>query len=148
MLHGSHYSTMKIGELAKRTGVSISAIPFYERQGLLCEPERRESGYREYAEVDVQRVRLIAAAKKQRFPLKVIRLCLDALEGAEEPCREVAAVVGQKIAQLDQEIGELSSLRNSLSEKVKAWTEGRLPAGDCLCAILESQPRSSTRSKP
>lgn len=131
---------MKIGELSRRTGVSVSAIRFYEREGLLTEPERRESGYREYAEADVQRVRLIAAAKKHRFPLKVIRLCLDALEGAEEPCREVAAIVRQRLKILDSEIEELSNLRSALNTRLQAFEEGLLEKGECLCSILEAAP--------
>lgn len=131
---------MKIGELSKRTGLSVSAIRFYERQGLLCEPERRESGYREYADADVQRVRLIAVARKQRFSLKIIRLCLDALEGAQEPCREVAAMVRQRLTALDSEIEELSNLRGTLNLRLQAFENGSLEKGECLCAILEAAP--------
>lgn len=131
---------MKIGELSKQTGISVSAIRYYERQGLLSEPERRESGYREYTEADAQRVRLIAAAKMQSFPLKVIRLCLDALEGAEEPCREVAGIVHQRLRQIDSEIEELTRLRSALSQRLQAFEEGSLEKGECLCAILEAAP--------
>jgi MerR family transcriptional regulator, copper efflux regulator len=71
---------MRIGDLARAAGVSVSTVRFYEAQGLLPKPETRESGYREYGDRDLQRLRLIVASKRQRFPLKLIRTCLDALE--------------------------------------------------------------------
>jgi DNA-binding transcriptional MerR regulator len=131
---------MKIGELSRRTGISVSAIRFYERQGLLAEPARTESGYREYAESDAQRVRLIAAAKKQRLSLKTIRLCLEALGGTEEPCRKVAAIIRERLGALDSEIRDLCRLRASLSGRLDAFEKGSLERGECLCAILEAPP--------
>lgn len=131
---------MKIGELSRRTGVSVSAIRYYERQGLLAAPMRRESGYRDYTESDAKRVRLIAAAKKQRFPLKTIRLCLEALGGAQEPCREVAAIIRHRLQALDSEIEDLRHLRESLSARLHAFERGSLERGECLCAILEAVP--------
>lgn len=131
---------MKIGELSKQTGISVSAIRYYESEGLLPKPERRESGYRDYEEADAQRVRLIAAAKNQRFPLKVIQLCLEAIEGAEEPCREVAGIVRQRLKALDTEIEELQTLRSSLQKRLHAFEKGSLEKGECLCAILEETP--------
>lgn len=131
---------MKIGELSIRTGISVSAIRYYERQGLLGEPERSESGYRRYGEDDVQRVLLISAAKTQRFPLKTIRLCLDALDGGEEPCREVATIVRKRLAQIESEIAELSRLRKTLFQRLQAFESGTLDGAESLCAILEADP--------
>lgn len=139
MVYSLNFISMKIGELAARTGVSVSAIRFYEREGLLRQPERRESGYREYDDRDVQRVRLIATAKKQRFPLKVIRLCLNALDGADEPCGRIAAIVRTRLEQIDREIAELRELRTELGARLAGWQSGQLSVDDCLCAILESK---------
>lgn len=73
---------MRIGDLAKAAAISVSTVRFYEGQGLMPKPETLESGYREYAAADLERLRLIVAAKRQRFPLKLIRTALDALECA------------------------------------------------------------------
>jgi DNA-binding transcriptional MerR regulator len=84
---------MRIGELAKAAGISVSSVRFYEAQGLMPKPETRESGYREYRQVDLARLRLIVAAKRQRFSLKLIRTCLDALDQEPQPCAEIAELV-------------------------------------------------------
>jgi MerR family transcriptional regulator, copper efflux regulator len=128
---------MRIGELAKAAGVSVSTVRFYEAQGLLPKPETRESGYREYGERDLQRLRLIVAAKRQRFPLKLIRICLDALEQEPEPCEEIAQVVRDRIKTIGREIRDLQRLKAHLEAKITAWERGNLPNDECLCAILQ-----------
>ncbi|MCH8275516.1 MAG: MerR family transcriptional regulator [Armatimonadetes bacterium] len=139
---------MKIGELAEQAGISVSTIRFYERQGLMPEPNRRESGYREYAETDVDRLRLIVAAKKRRFPLSIIRLCLDAVDGADEPCGEIARIVETRLKEIEQEITDLSTLRGHLRAQLQAWRAGSLPAADCLCAILQTDALNNTEKSP
>ncbi len=64
--------SMTTGELAKRAGVGVETIRFYERKGLLPEPPRRYSGYREYPEAAVGRVRFIRRAKELGFTLKEV----------------------------------------------------------------------------
>src|SRR5688500_15986163 len=60
---------VRIGELARLAGTSVSTVRFYEAQGLMPKPETRDSGYREYENRDLERLGLILAAKRQRFPL-------------------------------------------------------------------------------
>ena len=64
---------MKIGEVAKRSGVASSTIRFYEEQGLLPHVVRGANGYREYAESDVEQLRLVRHAQKLGFSLELIR---------------------------------------------------------------------------
>ena len=68
---------MKIGEVAKRSGVGIETIRFYEREGLLQEPERRPSGYRQYDESTIKRLEYISRAKELGFTLAEIRELLE-----------------------------------------------------------------------
>jgi DNA-binding transcriptional MerR regulator len=68
---------MKIGELARKSGIAASAIRFYEEQGLLAPISRTASGYREYASNAPDRLKLIQGAKKLGFSLEVIRSMLD-----------------------------------------------------------------------
>ena len=62
---------LKIGELSSQTGISTEAIRYYERIGLLPEPERAENGYRLYGEEDVERLRFIRSARSLDFSLDV-----------------------------------------------------------------------------
>ena len=62
-------ATMTIGKLAKRAGVGVETIRFYERRGLIPEPPRRSSGYRQYDDATVLRVQFIRRAKELGFTL-------------------------------------------------------------------------------
>ena len=64
---------MKIGELAQSAGVPIDTVRYYERQGLLPEPERQPSGYRRYQSADVLRLRFVRRAKALGFTLDELR---------------------------------------------------------------------------
>ena len=133
--------SMKIGALAKAAQVKVSTVRFYEAEGLLPKPETRESGYREYGPADLERLRLIIAAKEQRFPLKLIRDCLKSLDDGDTPCEQVAKIVEERLAAIDQEIGQLQQLKKQFTAQLSAYQEGRLPQRDCLCAILQSEPK-------
>lgn len=136
---------MRIGELAKAAGISVSSVRFYEAQGLMPKPETRESGYREYLQVDLARLRLIVAAKRQRFSLKLIRTCLDALDQEPQPCAEIAELVRDRITTIGREIRDLQRLQAHLSAQLKAWERDELPKDECLCAILETDALTKTR---
>lgn len=111
-------------------------------------PDTRESGYREYSPTDLERLRLIVAAKRQRFPLKLIRTALDALDSDPEPCAEIAKLVKERIAAIGQEVEALQSLQSHLTSQLDAWESGTLPKSECLCAILQSDALQTKQEKP
>jgi MerR family copper efflux transcriptional regulator len=74
---GDRVSIMRIGELAKAVGVNVQTLRFYEREGLLPKPARRASGYREYAQRDVDRVRFIRSCQETGFTLNDVRDVLE-----------------------------------------------------------------------
>jgi len=80
---------MKIGQVASASGVGISAIRFYERQGLIPEPGRQPSGYRVYPAEVIGRLRFIAGAKKLGFSLREIRELLSLDEDSEATAGDV-----------------------------------------------------------
>jgi MerR family mercuric resistance operon transcriptional regulator len=129
---------VKIGELAKEVGIGVSTVRFYEAQGLMPKPQTRESGYREYEAVDLERLRLIISAKRQRFPLKLIRTALDALDQEPEPCAEIARLVKERIKTIGRDISDLQRLQAHLEGQLEAWERGTLPKAECLCAILQT----------
>ena len=111
---------MKIGELMKRTGVPIDTIRYYENHGILPPAQRRESGYRDYDEQDVARIRFVRRAKHLGFTLREIR---DLLALSRRPDEDMAAVrdaAAVKLADVELRIEELRRVRDGLRTLVDA----------------------------
>ena len=75
------------GELAKAAGVNVETLRFYERQGLLPEPERTPSGHRRYGEWVLERLVLIKRAQALGFSLPDIAGLIEAIDGPKADCR-------------------------------------------------------------
>ena len=78
---------LSIGQLARRAEVGVETVRYYERRGLLQEPHRRQSGYRQYGEEVVSRLQFIRRAKDLGFTLREIRNCcrLDTIRPRRPP---------------------------------------------------------------
>ena len=123
--------SLAIGELARRAGVNVQTVRYYERRGLLDEPTRRESGYRVYDASVLQRLRFIRRAQELGFTLGEIG---ELLALRMEP-RTTAGVVKeraeQKIAEIDGRIHDLKRIRDALTHLAGRCRGGRGPTGDC-----------------
>jgi MerR family transcriptional regulator, copper efflux regulator len=100
---------MTVGELARRAGVGIETIRYYERRGLLDEPARAANGYRTYGQADLDRLALVARAKLLGFTLAEIAELADSAE--PEAILDKAQA---KLAQLDDQFAALEALRDRL----------------------------------
>ena len=105
---------MRIGELAKTTGIGIDAIRFYERHGLLPEPKRRESGYRTYAVDDVHLLQFIARAKQLGFSLQEIRELLELSNARDTDVASVKAATEKKLQDVERRLAEMTRVRDGL----------------------------------
>ena len=105
---------MKIGEVAKRSGVGIETIRFYEREELLQEPKRRPSGYRQYDESTIKRLEYISRAKELGFTLAEIRELLELSFAAHSGCDHIRQRAEAKIADIENKIRNLQKMRRSL----------------------------------
>jgi len=103
-----------IGDLAKRVGTNPKTIRYYEDLGLLSEPERTESGYRLYAESDVERLRFILNAKALGLSLNEIKDIVDLWASGTAPCGHVSRLLEDKLSMLDAKIQELTAFRDEL----------------------------------
>ncbi len=131
-------TSMKIGELAKRTGFTTKTIRYYELLGLVAEPERTPSGYRLYREDDVKRLGFIGKAKRLGFSLDEIRDILILNQQQQQPCVHVLALIDQKLKRVDEVVKELKAFRRELSRLRDESAEQleRLPE-DAVCGIVE-----------
>ncbi len=109
---------MTIGHLAKASGVNIETIRFYERRGLMPQPDRRPSGYREYDAEAVRRLRFILRAKHLGFTLTEITELLGLSSGTDMGAVREAAV--RKLTDVESRIRELKRVRQALNSVVEA----------------------------
>lgn len=109
---------MKIGEVARISGTGIETIRFYEREGLLLEPERRPSGYRQYDEATVERLSYIRQAKELGFTLAEIKELLE-LSFAHSNCEHIRQRAEGKITDIESKIRSLQQMKRSLRKIVE-----------------------------
>lgn len=125
-------SPLTIGKLAKHTEVTIETIRHYQRIGLLTEPEKPQDGYRCYSDDAITRIRFIKRAQQAGFTLKEIATLL-ALDGAH--CADVRQFAEQKYQQIDQQIKDLTALRQVLGTLVNDCQQ---TTSSARCAILDA----------
>jgi len=106
-------STLTIGQLAERTGVSAKTIRYYESIGLLPQPSRGENSYRRYGVADVNRLCLLRRIRLLGLPLLLAKPLLAGASDARcaDVQQQLLALVEQRLRAIDQEIGELRVLR-------------------------------------
>lgn len=105
---------LKVSELASRAGVSADTIRFYEREGLIASPKRTSSGYRQFDEGVVRRVRFIKGGRSLGLKLAEIRELLEVQDRGACPCGHTRTLVDRRLAEIDAEMKELQRLRSEL----------------------------------
>lgn len=136
-------AALTIGQLAKQAGVGVETIRFYEREGLLDEPARRASGYRQYAEGAVERVKFLRRAQRLGFTLKDARDLLDLKHDPSADRAEVREKATRKVADTEQKIRDLEAMREDLSLLI-AECHGAGPAAHCpIIEAISSTPGES-----
>jgi MerR family copper efflux transcriptional regulator len=132
--------TLSIGKVARRAGVGVETIRFYERQGLLTVPMRKESGYRIYSEDVLSRIRFIRRAKELGFSLREIKELLEVRRNSSAPCEDVCEKAQAKIANIEEKIAMLTKMREALSELFAAC---QVRTSFVDCPILEFLEKES-----
>lgn len=130
-----------IGKVARVTGVGIETIRFYEREGLIPEPPRRNSGYRQYPPATIDRVCFIKKAKGLGFTLAEIKGLLSLRVGSKTTCADVRRKAMQKIKEVDAKISDLKRIRKALNQLTNQC-RGKGQIGECpILENLESKGR-------
>lgn len=131
---------LTIGRLAKRAGVGIDTVRFYERAGLLPKPLRTASGYRLYGRDDVSRLRFIRRSKALGFSLGEISELL-ALSAGKGGRADVKAVAERRLRDLDRKLKELKTVRDTLAHYARQCS-GHGPVAGCpiIEAVLAHEP--------
>jgi len=131
---------MRIGQLAARTGFSVRTIRFYEQTGLLPAPGRTVSGYRDYDQDTVTRLRFVRSAQTLGLSLAEIAEVLRIRDYQGPPCTYVATLLETHIGALDARIEELTALRDELRTRLPP--SGRPDTSRCesdqVCYLIEN----------
>lgn len=127
--------TLKTGEVARRSGVNVQTLRYYERRKLLKEPGRRPSGYREYPADTVRLIRFIKHAQQLGFSLSEIEELLYLREDQSSSCADVRAAATAKIDDIDRKIKSLRAMKEALTVLVGSC---RRDGSARRCPILEA----------
>ena len=133
---------MRIGELARTAGVTVDAVRFYERRGVLPAPARRASGYRVYTPATLERLRFVKLLQGLGFTLDEVTDGLRAVDRGDASCERDRWRAERVIARLDEKIAELARTRARLAAALADCGVGQ-------CAPVKAAARTSVspRSK-
>jgi MerR family copper efflux transcriptional regulator len=130
---------MKIGDLAKRAGINIQSIRFYEREKVLKQPLRTASGYRAYSERDLEDLVFIRQCQQLGFALKEIKELADLHhsvmslrdDGTIAPgeMQRIKSITAERLQSIDEKICSLQQMRARLVAGSSLLAAGRCPAG-------------------
>jgi Hg(II)-responsive transcriptional regulator len=124
---------VRTSEVAAQAHVNTQTLRYYERRGLLPQPERTQSGYRTYTADAVRVVRFVKRAQQLGFTLDEIEELLHLAQGGPASCEEAKAMASTRIADLQHRIEELAGIRDALTRLVDTCDQ---PRAERDCPIL------------
>ncbi len=141
----SSAATLRIGEVAAATGVTVEALRYYERQGLLPAPPRTQSGLRRYGADAVARVAFIKQAQRLGLTLKDIQQLTSAgSRKTRGSCARIRNVLAERIVDLDGRVAELQQFRQTLCEYLTDCDRALGAANDADCPTVERLTRETS----
>jgi DNA-binding transcriptional MerR regulator len=139
----------QIGQVAQKTGLSVDAIRFYEREGLVPRPARTKGGYRLYRQPEIADLEFIQKAQQLGFSLKEIRELFSIQRHPQETCVHVRDLIAQKLAVVRGKIQELKTIEAALVASLRQCRKAlRRPAGHRdSCPVLDQIAARPQRKK-
>ena len=139
--------SLRIGEVARRTGITVEALRYYEREGLLPAPARSASGIRRFKPDIVSRVQFVKQAQAAGLTLRDIRQLTGLERGrSRSVCQRMRKVLAQRLQDIDGRLHELQTFRTTLEGLIKSCdsalavgTEPKCPSLDILDPDSQSQ---------
>jgi len=133
---------MEIRELVELIGVPAKTVRYYEEIYLLPLPSRKPNGYREYSEVDVDRLKLVAGARRLDLTLGDIKEILDLRDRQIAPCGVLLHLLDKKSQEINQRIRELQSLEKDLKQLFslgRTFPTDDVEGKNCVCHLVSEQ---------
>lgn len=125
---------LSIGELARRTGVKITTIRYYEQTRLIDPPERSGGNQRRYGRDALRRLTFIRHARDLGFPVEAIRELIDLNRDPDRACSEIDTIARDHLADVEERIARLRGLRTELKRMIAQCAGGKIAE----CSVMES----------
>lgn len=133
------FSHLTIGAFAKAAGVNVETIRFYQRRGLLSEPDKPYGGIRRYGETDIARVKFIKFTQRLGFSLDEIAQLLQLEDGMN--CAEIADIAEHRLEDVRSRLADLARMEKVLSDLVNQC-HGRTDSISCPLITALQEGRS------
>ncbi|CAN5326999.1 helix-turn-helix domain-containing protein [soil metagenome] len=117
---------MPIGALSRLTGVKITTIRYYEREGLMPEPARTEGERRSYGSADARRLAFIRHARQLGFETADVRALLDLADQPQMACAEADQIARRHLDEVNDKISQLNNLKSELERMVETCGHGQV----------------------
>jgi MerR family mercuric resistance operon transcriptional regulator len=139
---------LTIGNVAKAAGVNVETIHFYERRGIIDQPEKPQTGFRRYPPEVIARVRFVQRAQELGFSLREITELLDLRLDPAVSCEDVRRRAETKVAAIETKIADLHRMHRALGELIAACAQ-RGRTGECpiLDALDDREANEGGRSE-
>jgi Cd(II)/Pb(II)-responsive transcriptional regulator len=121
---------VKIGEVAEKLGIAVETIRFYEKEGLLCAPERTTSNYRIYARHHLKDLAFVVFCRSIDISLDDIKDLLALKHSPNESCEPINEVIDEKLLEINRRMNQLHALKVEL-ERLRAKCMGNGTVGEC-----------------
>ncbi|MGI8561021.1 MAG: MerR family transcriptional regulator [Luteimonas sp.] len=125
---------IKRGELARRSGCNLETIRYYEKIGLLVEPDRTAGGHRLYAAPDQARLGFILRGRELGFSIDELRGLLDLVDGGTQTCAEVKLRTERHLADVRAKLADLRRIEKVLAQTAAQCSGDQVPA----CPVLDA----------
>jgi DNA-binding transcriptional MerR regulator len=134
---------LHVGAIAKKVGVGVQTLHYYERIGLLPKPTRSEANYRVYSPDALRRVRFIKKAQALGFTLAEIKQILDLKSHGRAPCGKVTELGEKHLQEIDARLAQLRAYRRAIIQSLTSWREKTAHRRNCageFCDLIERLP--------
>lgn len=131
---------LHVGSIAKKTGVGVQTLHYYERINLLPKPARSEANYRLYSSEIVRRVTFIKKAQAVGFSLAEIKEILALKSYGQAPCRKVTELGEKHLRDIDVRLAQLRRYRRAVAKSLVSWREKTAHRRNCageFCDLIE-----------
>ena len=126
---------MTIGRLSKEAGVKVTTIRYYESIGRMGEPDRSESGQRQYGNEAVQRLSFIRHARDLGFPMDSVRTLIDLQMHPDQDCAAVDVIARDQLADVRKRLNQLEALEAELKRMITLCAGGKVGTCQIMAAL-------------